>query len=171
MKSLLSPSGMQTAGCFLLPLAVAGALFLSREEPEMEIEPVEALSEELVAEDMKLPQVPTRSPLTGDETAAYESEIARLSALAPVGSPFVNNNRYEHEAVIHTVKDPKREDPVFKLTSVMSAQGNGLCVINQQVRRVGDDLGQGWSVRSIDVAGRSVTVAGPDDRELVLAQR
>jgi len=171
MKNLFSPSGMQTAGCFLLPLAVAGALFLSHEKPEIESEPIEMISEEVVADDMKLPRVAPRSALTGEEAEGYTDEVARLSGLAPVESPFVDNNRYESEAQVRPVQDPKREDPIFKLTSVMSAEGNGLCVINHLVRRVGDDLGEGWSVRSIDVAARSVTLTGPDDREMVLSQR
>jgi len=54
---------------------------------------------------------------------------------------------------------------------VMSGGGGALCVINERVRREGDEAAPGWVVRSIDAAARSVTIEGPDGRKVTLTQR
>lgn len=64
---------------------------------------------------------------------------------------------------------PKFE-PVFQLTSVIGGQ-RPMAIIDGTVRRTGDDIGQGWSVQSIDATSKSVTLAGPNSGSMTLSLR
>jgi len=57
--------------------------------------------------------------------------------------------------------------PEFVVTTVV-AGAQSVAIINGKVRRIGDELGDGWSVVEIDAPARRATVAHPEHGRLVL---
>lgn len=170
MSIAWSPSRLRTGGWFVAPVAAALLLILSHDAPVVDVSGDEVLDAEFVAEDMRLPRVEERAALRGERAASYRSEAARLAGLGVASSPFATDGRYEHEPEVEFA-NPEVEPLALRLTSVMSASDGAMCVINQKVRRVGDPVGDGWHVETIEVDARSVTLEHSDGRTLVLAQR
>ena len=50
----------------------------------------------------------------------------------------------------------------FTLTSIAGGSRQTIAMIDGTVRRVGDDLGDGWSVTQIEHASGTVVLSGPD---------
>jgi hypothetical protein len=67
-----------------------------------------------------------------------------------------------------TVRKPL---PEFSLSSIAGGTRQSFAIIDGKVRRVGDDLGDGWIVSGIDAANGEVTVLGPDDVSISLDLR
>jgi len=161
-------------GCFLTPLALCGGLYLAMGQGEQE--PIEAspVAQDVTLDDMNFPPIPERHALTGDEAKGFDAEVQRLAALAPVASPFVDPKRYQSDDPTDAAEPAEPSAvtiPEFKLTSVVSSPVGALCSIDQKILRVGGELPGGWSVKSIDVDGRSVTLIGPRDTETTLSLR
>lgn len=58
----------------------------------------------------------------------------------------------------------------FNLSSIVGGR-TAVAVIDGQLRKVGDDLGGGWSVQSIDSTTKDVVIAGPDNATKTLTLR
>ncbi len=169
MKRFATLTNAQAAGCFALPLAVVGVMLGGGQSAPPVVE-ASSILPEVSTDDPRYPQVTPRGALGGQNVLHLQAESARLAELAPVPSPFPQHERYatEGDEPIQ-LTDPTLPD--FSLTSVLSAPGGALCVINERVRRTGDQIEPGWSVKSIDAAARRVVLTGPRGREVVLAQR
>lgn len=169
MKRFATLTNAQAAGCFALPLVVVGVMLAGGRSAPPVVEASSVLPEEST-DDPRYPQVTPRGALHGQDALALLAESERLADLAPVPSPFPQHERYASEGdEPMRITDPAQPD--FSLTSVLSAPGGALCVINERVRRAGDQVEPGWSVKSIDAAARRVVLTGPGGREVVLAQR
>jgi hypothetical protein len=108
-------------------------------------------------------------PLEPAQNPAMVAEASRLLA-EPIGpSPLSDHTPKTKPVVITAEPEPeKAPPPEFTLTSVAGRGDRGFAMIDGTLRRVGDDLGEGWTVREIDIAARTVKVAGPDALVLVL---
>ncbi len=58
-------------------------------------------------------------------------------------------------------------DPVIAVNSIMAGRGGAMATVNRKLRRVGDEAAPGWKVIAIDPDAGTVTVAGPEGREIV----
>ena len=174
MNSSNATGALRSLACFSIPLALGGALFLTRASEEPEIDTMAPVADEASIEEMDFPPVRARGALDGEDALGFDSEVMRLAALAPLDSPFVDTRRYAQEdaggepdaTLPGGVKIPE-----FKLTSVVSSPVGALCSIDQKILRVGGELPGGWTVSAIDVEARSVTLVGPEDTETTLAMR
>jgi hypothetical protein len=61
--------------------------------------------------------------------------------------------------------------PEFSLTSIAGGTRETIAMIDSKVRRVGDDLGDGWIVSAIKHASGEVTLDGPEGATLTLTLR
>jgi hypothetical protein len=100
------------------------------------------------------------------------AETSRLLA-EPLGpSPLADHTPKTKPVVITAEPEPeKAPPPEFTLTSVAGRGDRGFAMIDGTLRRVGEELVEGWTVREIDTAGRTVRVAGPEGIVLVLTLR
>lgn len=111
-------------------------------------------------------------PIASTQNPAVAAEAARLLT-QPIGpSPLADKTPKTKPVVIEAEPEPvKAPPPEFTLTSVAGRGTRAFAMIDGKLRKVGDDLGEGWTVREIDTAGRTVRVAGPDEHVLVLTLR
>lgn len=61
--------------------------------------------------------------------------------------------------------------PDFRLTSIATGGRDLMAVVDGRVRRVGEEVREGWKVESIDKAAQTVTFAGPDGQSSVAKLR
>lgn len=54
----------------------------------------------------------------------------------------------------------------YKVTSLMAARGGAVAVVDRKMRRVGEDVGSGVVVESIDLEARVVVLVTPDGTRL-----
>ena len=168
MKPLMNKELMLSVVCFVGPVTAAGLLAgatfpeAPRSVPLAETAVVESPAE--VVQSIRL-----RSELPAASRGAYDAEVRRLRARHDLPTPFATTPEVRGgETPVGGEGEPQAEAPVFVVSSIMAGRGGAMCVINHQVRREGDTLAGGWSVRSIDAAGRRVVVVGPLGQEHVL---
>jgi hypothetical protein len=78
-------------------------------------------------------------------------------------NPFVSQvPRALTKIVMTTPEVMKRKLPEFSLTSIADGARQTIAMIDGKVRRVGDDLGEGWTVSGIEHSSGQVTIASPD---------
>lgn len=70
-----------------------------------------------------------------------------------------------------TARPVARPRPTFMLTSVSRGGRQNVAVIDGKLRRTGDELGEGWTVASIDAAQGEVRLAGPEGDTMSLSLR
>lgn len=58
-------------------------------------------------------------------------------------------------------------DPAITVNSIMAGRGGAMATVNRKLRRVGDEVAPGWKVSAIDPEAGTVTIAGPEGREIV----
>ncbi len=114
----------------------------------------------------------TPSPLVRLDTTKVLEEIDKLRE-TPVGdSPFVSRVPRALTKIVMTTPETARKPlPEFSLSSIAGGTRQSFAIIDGKVRRVGDDLGDGWIVSGIDAANGEVTVLGPDDVSISLDLR
>lgn len=112
------------------------------------------------------------APRTPRDLSRVRAEVDLLRD-TPVGaSPFVSRvPRALTKIVMTTPEAASKPLPEFTLTSVAGGAKQSFAVINGKVQRLGDDLGDGWVVSSIDASAGEVKVAGQDDITLTLTLR
>lgn len=59
----------------------------------------------------------------------------------------------------------------FRLTSIATGARELMAVIDGRVRRVGEEVRDGWKVESIDKIAQTVTFSGPDGRSAIAKLR
>lgn len=107
----------------------------------------------------------TRTPLTPRQLQSLESMPDRDFAAVPY--PFYLAPASSE--VAEPAEAPGEEPvPEFAVSSFMGGR-SPLVIIDSRPRRVGDDLGNGWTLTSIDPATRSFTVAKGSRTETVQA--
>jgi hypothetical protein len=152
--------------CVVLPVCAvvaARALFPA-------LAPSAAMAVEYTAETPEVDSGPM--PIASTQSPAAAAETTRLLT-QPIGpSPLADRTPKTKPVVIEAEPEPvKTPPPEFTLTSVAGRGVRAFAMIDGKLRKVGDDLGEGWIVREIDTPGRSVRVAGPDEHVLVLTLR
>lgn len=114
------------------------------------------------------PTVEPRLQLSAVETeAAARARELREHAAVSVSSPFYAPNVREPEPA--PIEAPVVEPappalPSFALNGIMNGRPP-IAVIDGQVHQVGDDLGEGWRIESIDARSLSVLLRHDDGRE------
>jgi hypothetical protein len=161
-------AALGAAPVIVAALLVAGAW----PQPEAPVRP-EAFAEDAAwgDEEERQVEITDRAAARGETLTQLEAEIVELAALGDPASPFGVDDAAGDVDGEPIEREREPETPEFALTSVMGGGAGAVCVINERVRRAGDEAAPGWVVRSIDVAGRSVTLAGPGGESVTLTQR
>lgn len=103
------------------------------------------------------------APRTPQDSAKALAAINDLRS-NPVGpSPFVSQvPRALTKIVMTTPEVVQTKAREFSLTSIAGGSRQSIAMIDGTVRRVGDDLGDGWTVSVIEHASGTVVLTGPD---------
>lgn len=70
-----------------------------------------------------------------------------------LAEPEFHVDESEPVAQVHAIRTPD-----LSVSAIMNARGNTVAVINSKIRHAGDDLGDGWSVESINPADSNVVI-------------
>lgn len=119
-------------------------------------------------------QTPVGPALSVREPNDPPELLAEVRALlvGPAGSTVVAapQNRIELKTA-PAVQPPARVRPAFSLSSISRGARQNIAVVDGKLRRPGDDLGEGWSIASIDAASGEVRLSGPDGETMTLSIR
>lgn len=150
------------AGAFALPLGAASAIRVV----DASFLPATAFAEEW--EDLELEPATAPKPTERQLAAAIFARDAagRPVVRVPLYYPMVASVSGT-VAPADGASAPERAPPSILVNSVMQARGVSYATVNGKLRKVGDDIGDGWIIRAIDVPSRAVTLSGPGGRTLV----
>lgn len=111
------------------------------------------------------PELPPPPLPVNNLDAAY----AALGA-DPGENPFLDADAGDVAAPI--AEAPRAEpDPDVALTSVMAGRRGAVAILNGKPRQIGDTLGNGWSVATIDPAAGVVTLRRESDGKTIAVSR
>ena len=168
----MSTHGLSRAtlvACVLVPTAavVAARAILPNAGPRGA-----AASAPLVTSGSKAADRDALAPRTRGDHSKVLSSIDDLRD-GPIGpSPFVSQvPRALTKIVMTTPEVVHKRLPEFTLTSIAGGTRQTIAMIDSKVRRVGDDLGEGWVVSGIEHASGEVIVKGPDGMTITLTLR
>lgn len=139
-----------------------GPLISQAQSDDMTTEPeIEAKAEQL-----KLPAAEPRLQPPADSAASLtRSRELRKAPAAALTSPFYQPIVREEPPEQKTAPvEPSPSAPTFVLSGIMNSRPP-IAVIDGDVHRVGDDLGDGWRVESIDARALAVVLRHQDGRE------
>lgn len=109
------------------------------------------------------PKAPTRSPL---------QPAARVQPSPPPPAPMPEQPRPPGDTRLPESSPPPTNEsdwPSLTLTGMVGTAHTGLVVINHKLRRVGDVVAPGWTLRHIDSRRRTAYIVHPDGRILKLS--
>lgn len=114
-------------------------------------------------------RVRTATPLQSDattgaidmEAASIEPQATAIQLVAdwPARDPFTRPGEFKNHDAAITMEEVSLGTPSFVVQGVMTVDGQIVCVIDGQVRRVGSQI-SGWRVDKIDAQGAWVSQGG-----------
>lgn len=116
-------------------------------------------------------------PLVREDTSTLRRAVDRANAAGAGQSPVAFANETQRVVVQPDVPGgiPEPEVPVavpeFRLSSIMLGGGTPIAMIDGKVRRAGDEVAAGWTVRAIDHSDGTVSLIGPKGKQIELKLR
>lgn len=165
-----SKSRMLAAAAFLSPLVVAVAIRVLGTDPAGRASADSGAALPAAVQTPRTPEPPGTALYGSAEAAAEAARLKRQ--LAPVDTfyrrPEVGSDR-EGEVSGDSFTDSVEQKVDHELGGMMSGEVP-VAIIDGKIRRIGEDLGGGWSVLKIDFEDREVTLRHSDGSEHVLRE-
>ncbi len=166
-----SRSRILILGACVFPLAAGGASHWGNALPQETKHPATASTTSLQSQVKQTNETPAAR---AEWAEAWREGMRLRSASEGTADPFYRStaerNLPEREHEVLEEPAPAPEQFAHSLDGMMGGE-EPVAIIDGKVRRLGDEIGDGWVITAIDLDARTVTVREHDGSEQVLRER